>query len=63
MIDGKLIDKLIRLKEERNYTLHDLSKKLDIQVTTIERWFQTKRINKVYAQMVRDKLKIGGNND
>ena len=59
MIDGKLIDQLMQLKEARNYTLYDLSKKLDIQVTTIERWFKTKRINKVYAQMVRDKLRIG----
>jgi hypothetical protein len=59
MIDGKLIDKLVQMKEERNYTLHDLSRKLDIQVTTIERWFKTKRINKVYAQMVRYKLRIG----
>ena len=58
MIDGILINKLIQIKEERGYTLYDLSKKLDIQVTTIERWFQTKRINKVYAQMVRDKLRI-----
>jgi len=58
MIDGRLINKLIQLKEEKGYTLHDLSKRLDIQVTTIERWFQTKRINKVYAQMVRDKLRI-----
>ena len=58
MIDGKLINQLIQLKEERSYTLYDLSKKLDIQVTTIERWFKTKRINKVYAQMVRDKLRI-----
>ncbi|MCX5668770.1 MAG: hypothetical protein NTX89_01430 [Candidatus Omnitrophica bacterium] len=59
MIDGKLINELIELKEKGSYTLYDLSKKLDIQVTTIERWFKTKRINKVYAQMVRDKLKIG----
>ncbi len=58
MIDGRLINKLIQLKEEKNYTLYDLSKKLDIQVTTIERWFKTKHINKVYAQMVRDKLRI-----
>ncbi len=58
MIDGKLINQLIQLKKERSYTLYDLSKKLDIQVTTIERWFKTRRINKVYAQMVRDKLKI-----
>lgn len=58
MIDGRLINSLMQLKEEKNYTLYDLSKKLDIQVTTIERWFKTKRINKVYAQMVRDKLRI-----
>jgi hypothetical protein len=58
MIDARLIDKLVQLKEERSYTLYDLSKKLDIQVTTIERWFKTRRINKVYAQMVRDKLDI-----
>jgi hypothetical protein len=56
MIDGQFIDKLIQLKEARSYTLYDLSKKLDIQVTTIERWFKTKRINKVYALMVREKL-------
>jgi hypothetical protein len=58
MIDGRLINQLMQLKEEKSYTLYDLSRKLDIQVTTIERWFKTKRINKVYAQMVRDKLNI-----
>ncbi|MDO8489750.1 MAG: hypothetical protein Q7S42_06580 [Candidatus Omnitrophota bacterium] len=58
MIDSRLINRLIQIKEEKGYTLYDLSKKLDIQVTTIERWFKTKRINKVYAQMVRDKLRI-----
>ena len=58
MINGELISKLMQIKEIKGYTLHDLSKKLDIQVTTIERWFKSKRINKVYAQMIRDKLKI-----
>ena len=58
MIDGKLISKLMQLKEERGYTLYDLSKKLDIQVTTIQRWFKTRRINKVYAQMVKGKFRI-----
>ncbi len=58
MFDGKLIDKLKQLKEGKDYTLYDLSKKLDVQVTTIQRWFKTKRINKVYAQMVKGKLKI-----
>ena len=58
MIDNELIRKILRVKEENGYTLYDLSKKLDIQVTTIERWLQTRRINKVYAKLVREKLKI-----
>ncbi len=57
-MEGKeLIDRIRRLKEERRYTLHDLSKKLDIQVSTLERWFKTNRINRVYALMIQDKLK------
>jgi hypothetical protein len=56
MLDTALIDKLVRLKEGNKYTLHDLSQRLDVQVATIERWFKTKRINKVYALMVREKL-------
>lgn len=59
MLDDALIREVMRLKIERGYTLHDLSKMLDIQVTTIERWFKTKRINKVYAKLVRDKLGFG----
>lgn len=58
MLNQELIDKVIRIKQERGYTLYDLSKKLDIQISTIERWFKTKRINKVYAQLVAEKLKI-----
>ncbi len=58
MLDTELIDKLLQFKEEGRYTLYDLSKKLDLQVTTIERWLKTKRINKVYAQLVREKLDI-----
>ncbi|MFA5144438.1 MAG: hypothetical protein WC723_00300 [Candidatus Omnitrophota bacterium] len=58
MVDNELIRKILRIKEERGYTLYDLSKKLDIQVTTIERWLQTRRINKIYAQLVKDKLNI-----
>lgn len=58
MIDSELIRKIIRVKEENGYTLYDLSKKLDIQVTTIERWLQTRRINKVYAALVKEKLDI-----
>jgi len=58
MLDTELIRKLLQLKEENNYTLYDLSKRLDLQVTTIERWFKTKRINKIYARLVREKLKL-----
>jgi len=58
MLDTELIKKLLQFKEERRYTLYDLSKKLDLQVTTIERWFKTKRINKVYARLVRKTFNI-----
>ena len=58
MLDIELITKLMQIKEEEGYTLYDLSKKLDIQVTTIERWLKSKRINKLYAKLVREKLNI-----
>ncbi|MCK9430927.1 MAG: hypothetical protein M0R17_13200 [Candidatus Omnitrophica bacterium] len=56
MLDNELIKEVLWLKKARGYTLHDLSKRLDIQVTTIERWLKTGHINKVYALMVREKL-------
>ena len=58
MEDKALIQNIKKLKEERRYTLHDLSKMLDIQIATIERWLKTNRINRVYAQMVKTKLKL-----
>ncbi len=58
MVDPDLIEKIFKLKVERGYTLYDLSKKLDIQVTTIERWLKTRRINKIYARLVREKLNL-----
>ena len=58
MEDKKLIENIKSLKEERKYTLYDLSKILDIQIATIERWLKTNRINRVYAQMVKEKLKL-----
>lgn len=58
MVDKVLIDKIRKIKEERGYTLYDLSKRLDLQVTTIERWLKTNRINKVYARLVRERLVI-----
>ena len=53
-----LIEELKQLKTERGYTLYDLSRRLDIQVSTVSRWFKTNRINRVYAQLVKDKLKM-----
>ena len=58
MIDEKLIDEIRQMKERRGYTLYDLSKILDIQVSTLERWLKTSHINKVYAAMVRERLGI-----
>ena len=58
MIDKELIEKIILLKAERRYTLYDLSKILDVQIATIERWLKTNRINKVYANLVKEKLGI-----
>ena len=56
MEDRELIERLKELKEKKGYTLWELSKKLDIQISTLERWFKTKRINRIYAQYVREKL-------
>ena len=56
MVDNELIEKLRLLKEQNRYTLHELSKKLDIQVSTLDRWLRTGRINKVYANVLRERL-------
>ena len=48
---------LRKIKDENGYTLCDLSRKLDFQVTTIERWLRTNRINKIYAKVVFDRLR------
>lgn len=58
MVDYELIKRLMHVKKEKGYTLQDLSKRLDLHVTTIERWLKTKRINKVYAKLVREKLQL-----
>ena len=51
-----LINRLRLVKEEKGYTLFDLSKKLDVQITTLGRWLKTNRINRMYAQMVEQRL-------
>ena len=58
MVDKELIRRIIDIKAERGYTLFDLSKRLDVQVATIERWFKTSHINKVYAKLVKERLQI-----
>jgi len=58
MIDKELMQKIRQLKEENGYTLYDLSKRIDIQVSTLERWLKTNHINKIYGQVVREKLGI-----
>ena len=57
MKEIEIIGKLKQFKEKNNYTLHDLAKYLDIQVPTIDRWFRTRRINRIYALYVQEKLK------
>lgn len=58
MVDNELIEKLKMLRKQNGYTLHELSKKLDMQISTVERWLKTGRINKVYAKIVRERLGI-----
>ncbi len=58
MLDKELVDKLRIFKQENGYTLYELSRKIDIQVTTLERWLKTNRINKLYARLVKEKLGI-----
>ncbi len=58
MLDKELVDKLRIFKQENGYTLYELSRKIDIQVTTLERWLKTSRINKLYAKVVKEKLGI-----
>ncbi|MFA6356542.1 MAG: helix-turn-helix domain-containing protein [Candidatus Omnitrophota bacterium] len=58
MINKELIDKIRRLKADRGYTLYELSRKVDVQPSTLERWLKTDHINRVYAEMVMKKLGI-----
>ncbi len=58
MVDKELIRKIVEMKSEKGYTLFDLSKRLDLPVSTIERWLKTSHINKVYARLVKERLGI-----
>ena len=56
MIDKELIEKIRQFKEKNGYTLHDLSKRSDIHVSTLERWLKTGHINKLYAKAIKERL-------
>ncbi len=56
MVDKELIAQIRGVKTEKGYTLYELSRIIDVHISTLERWLKTERINKVYAQLVRDKL-------
>ncbi len=58
MVDKELINKIRAFMIQNSYTLHDLSMKIDIHVSTLERWLKTSHINKVYAKIVKEKLGI-----
>ena len=58
MIDNELIEKLRLLKDRNEYALDELSKRLDMQISTVGRWFKTGRTNKIYAKIVKERLGI-----
>jgi transcriptional regulator with XRE-family HTH domain len=58
MIDRELIERIREIKERNGYTLHDLSRRIDIQVSTLERWLKTGHINRIYAHVVKERLGI-----
>lgn len=58
MLDQDLIAKIRAVKEKKEYTLFDISRIIGVQVSTVERWLKTSRINKVYAGLVKEKLGI-----
>jgi len=58
MENQSLIASLKKLKQERGYTLYELSRQLDVQVSTLARWLKTNRINRMYAKIVCKKLHL-----
>ena len=58
MVDNELMNKIRQFKEKNGYTLHELSKITDIQISTLERWLKTGHINKIYAEVMRQRLGI-----
>lgn len=55
MSDKEVIKKLRELKERM--TLHELSRELDVQQTTLWRWLHTGKINPKMAEWLKARLK------
>lgn len=55
MSEKEAIKKLRDLKEKM--TLHELSRELDVQQTTLWRWLQTGKINPKMAEWLENRLK------
>ncbi|MEK6727814.1 MAG: hypothetical protein AABY28_03975 [Candidatus Omnitrophota bacterium] len=58
MIDRDLVQKIKNLKVQKGYTLYDLSRILDIPISTLQRWLKTSHINRIYARLVKERLGI-----
>lgn len=58
MLDRELVNKIRIIKQQKGYTLFDISRIVDVQVSTVQRWLKTSRINNVYARLVKEKLGI-----
>lgn len=56
MEDRELIDELRQLKMRDGYTLYELSKEMDVPITTLQRWFKTNRINRMYAHYLKERI-------
>ena len=53
-----MIKKLKEFKAQNKVTLCEMARMIDVQISTLERWLKTGRINRVYARMVRERLSI-----
>ena len=58
MVDRDLVQKIKNLKAQKGYTLYELSRILDIPISTLQRWLKTSHINRIYARLVKERLGI-----
>ena len=55
---NEILQHLINLKHSKHYTFDQLSQKLGFPSTTIARWIGRDKINKVYAELLKERLKL-----